>query len=294
MLNLLCFGFGYTAEQYVTSHGARFAQIIGTVRTGERADELTRRHAPRLIVLQFEDGTASKQLSTAVSEASFVLVAIPPSASGDPVLNACRTMLAQAQNLESIVYLSTIGVYGDHHGAWVNEDSACHPMTPRNRQRLEAELAWQAFSSDLGIPLAILRLSGIYGPQRNALVRLKQGITRNVIKHGQVFNRIHVFDIARAIDAAFLHHASGVFNVTDDEPSAAGGPIAFAAKLLGVTPPPEVPFEQAQETMSAMALTFYAESKRARNDRLKSVLGVELQYPTYREGLTALHKTLAN
>jgi nucleoside-diphosphate-sugar epimerase len=161
-------------------------------------------------------------------------------------------------------------------------------MSERSRERLAAERAWQALGARRGIKVAILRLAGIYGPGQNALIQLVRGTARRIAKPGQVFNRIHVADIAQSIDAAFARNAAGDFNVTDDEPTPTGDPIVFAAHLLGKEPPPEIPVDEAAKAMSPMALSFWGECKRVRNDRLKRQLGVSLQYPTYREGLRAL------
>jgi nucleoside-diphosphate-sugar epimerase len=162
------------------------------------------------------------------------------------------------------------------------------PSSTRGGDRLAAENEWRDLGARRGIPVAILRLAGIYGPGRSALTQLQRGIARRIVKPGQVFNRIHVGDIAQAIDAAFARNASGIFNVADDEPSPAGDPIAFAAQLMGIEAPPEIPFEQAEPTMSPMALSFWQECRRVKNDKLKRELGVRLLYPTYREGLRAL------
>jgi nucleoside-diphosphate-sugar epimerase len=151
-----------------------------------------------------------------------------------------------------------------------------------------AERAWQDLGDRRGIPVAILRLAGIYGPGQNALVQIASGRTRRIVKPGQIFNRIHVDDIAQAIDAAFARRASGLFNVADDEPTPPGEPIAFAAQLMGVAPPPEIAFDNAAASMSPMALSFWRECRRVHNDKLKRVLGVSLLYPTYRDGLRAL------
>lgn len=225
----------------------------------------------------------------ALAVSDYVLVSVPPEGSGDPVLTACGAALSHGPQLSAIVYLSTIGVYGNHDGAWVDEESECRPGSQRSLQRRVAEQAWQDFGARTGLPVAILRLAGIYGPGQNALVNLKSGTARRIRKPGQIFNRIHVTDIARAIDAAFDRRADGIFNVTDDEPSPPEDPIAFAAELLGVEAPPIIPFEDARDSMSSFALSFYADVKRAMNTKLKSTLGVTLEFPTYREGLTALH-----
>jgi nucleoside-diphosphate-sugar epimerase len=204
------------------------------------------------------------------------------------VLRACGDAFERASRLRAIVYLSTIGVYGDRRGDWVDEDSPALPDTPRSRARLAAEQAWQDLGRRRRIPVAVLRLAGIYGPDRSALTQVARGDARRIVKPGQIFNRIHVDDIAQAIDAAFARKASGVFNVADDEPSPPGDPLVFAAQLLGLRPPPEIAYEDAAATMSPLAKSFWQECRRVHNDKLKRALGVTLRYPTYREGLRAL------
>jgi nucleoside-diphosphate-sugar epimerase len=236
----------------------------------------------------FDGTSAAPEASAAVMDANALLISVPPLESGDPVLAQFAETVAGAPHLRTIVYLSTVGVYGDHAGAWVDEETAATPVSPRSRERLEAEQAWTALGRRAGKAVAILRLSGIYGPGQNALVQVRRGSAKRIDKPGQVFNRIHVSDIAQAIDAAFARQADGIFNVTDDEPTPQGVPIVMAATLLGTAPPPEMPFAEAASTMTPMALSFYGESKRVRNARLKRELGVALRYPTYREGLRAL------
>ena len=180
--------------------------------------------------------------------------------------------------MRSVVYLSTIGVYGNHDGAWVDEESECRPGAQRSLQRRAAEQSWQDFGTRAGVPVAILRLAGIYGPGQNALESLKNGTARRIVKLGQVFNRVHVADIASAIDAAFERRTDGIFNVADDEPSPPEDPIAFAAELLGVEAPPIIPFSEAATSMSPFALSFYADVKRAKNEKLKAAFGVTLQF----------------
>jgi len=240
-------------------------------------------------MLVFGDEAPSRALIAATGQAEAVLVSAAPDPQGDPVLGALHDTLIAAPALRSAVLLSTIGVYGDHGGAWVGETTVPAPTHDRARERVAAEQAWQALGRQRQIPVAILRLAGIYGPGQNALVNVRLGRARNVAKPGQVFNRIHVADIAQAIDAAFAHRADGAVNVTDDAPTPPGDPIVFAARLLGMPAPPEIPFAEAAATMTPMAASFYAENRRVRNERLKRGLGVTLRYPTFREGLTALH-----
>ena len=288
MSRLICFGLGYSAEHFIARFGDGFERIVGTVRGAERAAVLNARFAGRVKALAFDGTVATPEVSSAIGEADIALVSIPQTAKGDPVLATFGAELAHASRLRSVVYLSTIGVYGNHNGAWVDEETPAQPDSERVRERLAVEQAWQTFGRRSHKAIAILRLAGIYGPGRNALVQIARGEARRIVKPGQVFNRIHVGDIAQAIDAAFAREADGVFNVTDDEPTPPADPIVFAAQLLGRDPPPEIRFEDTAPTMSPMALSFWQDCRRVRNDKLKRELGVTLDYPTYREGLRSL------
>jgi len=288
MTNLICFGFGYSAEHFVAAYGGKFDRIVGTVRGAERAAILNAYDGGHLHALVFDGAQQTAELNLAIAEAHCVLVSAPPGENGDPVLAVFGDALAQAKQLRAIVYLSTIGVYGDRGGAWVDETTAPHPDSSRGSARLGAERAWQLVGEQCGASVAVLRLAGIYGPGQNALEQVARGKARRVVKPGQIFNRIHVGDIAQAIEAAFTRRASGIFNVADDEPTPPGDPIVYAARLLGVEPPPEIPFAQAAPAMSPMALSFWQECRRVKNAKLKRELGVALRYPTYREGLKAL------
>jgi hypothetical protein len=290
MPNLFCFGLGYSAEHHIVDWGAGFDRVAGTVRDPDKAAWLARAGigGKAIDLVVFKGTGAPDDLGPMLNEADCLLVSVPPEADGDPVLRWCADAVAAAGRLRSIVYLSTVGVYGDHAGVWVDETTPAVPVTARSRARRTAERDWAALAARSRKALAILRLAGIYGPGRNALVQVASGTARRIVKPGQVFNRIHVADIAQAIEAAFVGRHDGIVNVADDEPTPPGEPIAFAAHLLGLPPPPEIPFAEAAQTMSPMALSFYGENRRARNDRLKHELGVALKYPTYREGLKAL------
>jgi nucleoside-diphosphate-sugar epimerase len=288
MATLVCFGFGYCAEHFIAEFSGKFERVIGTVRRAERAGILNAYQTGVVRAVMFDGVRMTAELGSAIAAADYALVSVPPDASGDPVLAACRSALTGRRNLRSVVYLSTVGVYGDHGGGWVDEQTPPAPRSERSRWRVHAEQAWQQFGAQHGVPVAVLRLAGIYGPGQNALVALARGKARRIVKPGQIFNRIHVGDIAQAIEVAFARRASGVFNVADDEPSSHADPIVFAAKLIGRAPPPEIPFAQAAPSMSEMALSFWQECRRVRNAKLKRELGVTLRYPTYREGLQAL------
>ncbi len=228
----------------------------------------------------------SPEIADALSETTHLVISAAPGADGDPALNLLPERLGSAMpRLQWIAYLSTVGVYGDHGGAWVDETSECRPVSDRSVVRLAAEKAWMAAAAGADVPVAVLRLSGIYGPGRNALVNLAKGTARRIVKPGQVFNRIHVDDIAGALAHLARLDLGGVFNVTDDEPSPPQDVIEYAADLMGVTPPPEIPFDEAD--LSPMARSFYGELKRVSNARL-SATGYRFRYPDYRSALDAM------
>ena len=276
MKRLLVLGAGYSAAHAAARLVDRFDWIVGTTRSVDKIAFLRKLGLRALIF----DGKAGTELRAAIDAATHLLVSIAPDENGDPVLRACGDLLASAQNLEWICYLSTVGVYGDHDGAWVDEETPCRPVSRRSKQRLQAEAAWQEFAAKRGIPLAILRLSGIYGPGRNAFVNMEQGRARRLVKPGQVFNRIHRDDIASAIAAALEQRADGIFNITDNEPAPPQDVVTLAHALAGREPPPEIDFETAE--LSPMARSFYGENKRVSNAKSKSELGMEYAFPDYR------------
>ena len=276
-MNLFIIGVGYTAGRLIATHGSAFGQISGTVRSAEKRDRL-----PTIDIDLFDGGVASLATLAKVARADVVLISAPPGPAGDDVLDAFATTIANG-GARRVVYLSTIGVYGDHGGAWIDEDTAPQPELDRTATRLNVEQRWREL---LGDRLAVLRLAGIYGPGRNALIELRRGRARRIVKPGQVFNRIHADDIARAIMGAIAIDRGGIWNICDDEPAPPQEVIAYAADLMGMTPPPEQPFETAE--LSPMARSFYASNRRVRNARMKDELGVALAYPTYRAGLDAL------
>jgi hypothetical protein len=279
MTTLLCLGLGYCAQHFVARHGARFSRILGTNRSGEPF--------PGTEVLRL-DGEASGELIAAARTADVILASAAPGEAGDPFLGPLGAAIGGGSAKGPLVYLSTIGVYGNTGGAWIDETAPPASNAPRGLQRVVAEQAWQALGRASGRPVTVLRLGGIYGPGRNALIDVADGSARCVERAGQVFNRIHVDDIAAAIGAAVAAGFDGVVNVVDDEPAPSCAPVRFAAGLLGRPAPEAVPFEEAATRMSPMALSFWADNRRVRNNRLHELLGGALRHPTYREGLAAL------
>lgn len=260
--------------------------VAGTARSAEKVASLARRG---IAAFRFADGEAAAGLAAALGQADAVLISTPPDEDGDPVLKA---RLMDGVRPDWLGYLSTTGVYGDRKGGWVDETSETTPSSARAARRLAVEIAWRCYAADAGLALHIFRLPGIYGPGRSPLDALRAGTARRFDKPGQVFSRIHVEDVARVLMASIAKPRPGaVYNVCDDEPAPQADVIAYGAKLLGIAPPPLEPFAEAAGTLSEMALSFYRDSKRVRNDRMKRELGIRLAYPSYREGLKSLNET---
>lgn len=283
-MKLVILGLGYSAGFFARAALAKGWEVTGTVRSAEKAGRLSREGIPTLV---FGGFAVSSFLAKAIAEADAVLVSVQPGEDGDPALERLGKELAAAPNLRWIGYLSTIGVYGDHGGAWIDEETPPRPASARSQLRLAIEDGWLALGRASGKPVQIFRLSGIYGPGRNAITKLRRGMATRLIKPGQVFNRIHVDDIAGVLMASLERPRNGaVYNVTDDEPAPPQDVTTLAAELSGLAPPPEVPFDPAQ--LSPMAASFYGENKRVSNALVKRELGYVFRYPSYREALRAL------
>lgn len=288
--NLLIFGMGYSARVFAKRMIDRGWRVSGTARSRSGRAKIADLDATALH-FDSDEAAISDALKSAIAAASHVLISAGPDATGDPVLKRARDALAVSDNIRWIGYLSTVGVYGDHDGAWVDETSECRPVSKRSLYRVKAEREWLEFAQETDKKIQLFRLGGIYGPGSNPLEKLRAGRSRRIDKPGQVFSRIHVEDIANTLEAAVTRKSDHVvFNVVDNEPAPPQDVIAYGAKLLGMEPPPLVAFDDAD--MTDMARSFYGENKRVSNARLREDLRVTLSYPTYREGLKALVGTV--
>ncbi len=275
---LLSIGHGFSARALAARLVPQGWRIVGTTRSPDKADAIADTGVEPVV-------WPGADLGALIAQFPNVLVSAGPDSAGDPVLNAVEDAVPRAApDLRWVGYLSTTGVYGDHDGDWVDEDTPLTPSTKRGRARVTAEARWQAIPD---LPLHIFRLAGIYGPGRGPFAKVRAGTARRIIKPGQVFSRIHVEDIAQALELSLQRPDPGaIYNLCDDDPAPPQDVIAHAAELLGLPVPPAIPFDQAD--MTPMARSFYAESKKVRNDRIKQALGWAPQFPTYRAGLAAL------
>ena len=275
---LLSFGHGFSADALARILLPQGWRIIGTTRSEDKAARLHQAGIePRIL--------PGADMRPALDAATHLLISAAPDENGDPVLARLQAEIAaRAGQFTWVGYLSTTGVYGDHAGDWVDETTALTPATKRGIARVQAEAAWAAIPD---LPLHIFRLAGIYGPGRGPFAKVRYGSARRIIKPGQVFSRTHVADIAQVLAASIARPNPGaIYNVCDDDPAPPEDVIGYAAELLGLPLPPAQDFATAE--MTPMARSFYAESKKVRNDRIKDELGVRLIYPDYRRGLQAL------
>ena len=277
---LFCFGLGYTARVLANELRADGWAIAGTTRTEAKREALL---AAGIEAHLFDRDRPLDDAPGILARATHVVTSIPPDDAGDPVLDHHQGDLCRAPGLAWVGYLGTTGVYGDRDGAWVDESDPPAPTMVRTRRRVVAEGRWLAS----GLPVHIFRLAGIYGPGRSALDSVRNGTARRIVKPGQVFGRVHIDDIVQVLRASIARpNPWATYNVADDEPAPPQDVVTYAAELLGVPPPPEVPYESAE--LSPMARTFYADNRRVANERIKQELGVELRFPSYRDGLRAL------
>jgi nucleoside-diphosphate-sugar epimerase len=280
--HLFVFGLGYTALALTRALQAEGWRIAGTTRSPEKRARLA---AEGVEAHLFERGKPLAEPAAALAGTSHLLTSIAPDEAGDPVLDRHLADLEGCASLVWAGYLSTTGVYGDRAGAWVDEATPVAPSMARTRRRVGAEGRWLAS----GLPVQIFRLAGIYGPGqgRNALEAVRAGTARRIVKPGQLFGRVHVDDIVQVLRASIARPNPGaIYNVADDEPAPPQDVVLHACELLGVEPPPEFPFTEAE--LSPMARSFYADNRRICNDRIKQELGVVLRHPSYREGLRAI------
>lgn len=284
MSKLFSFGLGYSAAALSKRLKRQGWEIAGTVRDAAKAARLS---AEGFAVIPFAGPEDAAAAADQLAGTTHLLLSIPPGPEGDLALLAFEPQIAELKSLSWIGYLSTVGVYGDQEGAWVDETTTPKPSSARAAARVKAEADWLDFGARAGVATQIFRLAGIYGPGRSLLEKLKAGTAHRIVKPGQVFSRIHVEDIASVLAASIAQPRAGaIYNVADDEPAPPQDVVTYGADLLGIAPPPEVPFEEAD--LSPMARSFYGDRRRIANGLIKSELGVALRYPTYREGLRAL------
>lgn len=283
MNHLFCFGYGYSAHYLGEALKKNNEQwrLSGTTRDKNRARALKQKSVN---VHEFKRQTPLLDATSTLKSVTHLLISTPPDDDGDPAYLSHAIDIAKMPALKWVGYLSTTGIYGDRGGRWVNEKSGVTPTSRRGSRRAKAEEQWLSLHKTANLPVHIFRLAGIYGPNRSALDSVQAGIARRIYKPDHSFGRIHVEDIARILIQSFHSPAPGnIYNVCDDLPAPSHLVIEHACTLLNITPPPLIPFEDAN--LAPMTRSFYSENRRVRNDKIKCDLGVELKYKDYKLGL---------
>lgn len=272
---LLIFGYGYTASFLAQSLNPDRWSITATSRS-KTDDKYCR-------IISYD----KLQIEQALKTSTHILLSIPPNTEGDIVYQEFKTLIPNNKNIKWIGYLSSTGVYGNHDGAWVDEETNTNPSNQRCRNRVLAENQWLDLGKQNNICVNILRLPSIYGPIRNALSQVKSGKARSIFKKDLVFCRMHVSDIVQVIETAMNKALQNqIFSLADDYPCSPIEINNYAANLLQLPNPEVINFEDAY--LPEMIKEFYNDSKRVSNTRIKERLGIKLQYPTYKEGLNKI------
>lgn len=282
--HLFCFGYGYSCEHlgHVLERSGQW-KISGTTRDSDKKCNL-REHGIHAHIFDYDMPLADPLYM--LRNVTHLVISTPPDDEGDPVFNTHGHEIAQLENLQWIGYLSTTGAYGDQNGGWVDETTPTRPTTKRGSRRLKAEEQWLSLHEHYGLPVHIFRLAGIYGPGRSALDSVRSGIARRINKPGHAFSRIHVEDIVQVLIASMTHPKGGeIYNVCDDHPAPSHEVISYACEMLGIEPPPLLPYDKVD--MAPITQSFYADNKRVHNDKIKNDLGVDLLFSDYKKGLQA-------
>lgn len=284
-MNLLCFGAGYSAKRISKNLLKKGWQVSGTCRTYESAKFLS---AIGVEPLVFYRNEFTPELKSKIAQATHIIISIPPDSLGDPVLNVFKNeLLCKTNPIQWIGYFSSTGVYGDHHGEWVDEQSKTKTVNEQGLQRLNAEREWLMLYKYFSLPIHIFRIAGIYGPQRNPLDQARIGKAQRIFKEDFVFSRIHVDDIANAIECSIAKPNPGsIYNLADDEPAPYHEVVEYAYRLLNMKMPPLKPIEAAD--ISSIQRLFFSESRKISNLKISKELKVIMKYPNFRKGLLSL------
>jgi hypothetical protein len=280
---LFCFGYGYTCDYLAHDLMQKGWTVGGTTRDSDKRAFL-RSRGVKAHLFDYEHPLGDPYFI--LEGTTHLLISTPPDDNGDPTFEMHAEDILRIPTLEWVGYLSTTGVYGDRDGGTVDEYSEIRPNNKRGSRRVRAEQEWLSLFFQSGLPVHIFRLAGIYGPGRSALDSVRAGVARRINKPGQVFNRIHVEDIVQVLEASMVQPNPGAaYNLADDDPVASWEVITYACEILGITPPPLLPYDEAD--MAPIARSFYKDNKRVLNNRIKQELGVQLKYPDYKAGIDA-------
>ena len=280
--SLFCFGYGYSCDWLGHQLNALGNwSLAGTTRDNDKRRHM-KEHGIRSFLFDYNQPLEDPQLF--LRGTTHLLISTPPDDEGDPTFRMHAEDILRLESLQWVGYLSSTAAYGDREGGWVDENSELMPNSKRGSRRMRSEQQWMSLHRDYDLPVHVFRLAGIYGPGRSALDSVRAGVARRINKPGHAFSRIHVEDIVQTLMASMNKPQPGnVYNIADDRAAPSYEVIEYACEMLGLTPPPLIPYDDAD--LAPITRSFYADNKRIKNDKIKTELGVVLKYPTYQEGL---------
>jgi nucleoside-diphosphate-sugar epimerase len=277
--HLFCFGWGYTAQALIKEIHASSSDswlFSGTKRV------LTTPQSEITKLIEFDKLTLIPQNVT------HILISIPPNLDGDIVFDRFANHFLKLPKLKWVGYFSSSGVYGDHQGGWVDESTPTSPSNLRAASRLKAEIQWLSLFNKYKIPIHIFRLTAIYGYTRSEIEKILTGKFQIITKPNHYFSRIHVNDIVQILIQSFVTPTPGeIYNLSDDYPCPQAKVTEYACNLLKIPSPSPVSFQDAE--LSEMAKSFYLESRKVNNEKVKKILKVKLKFPTYKAGLEEIY-----
>ena len=280
-INIFCFGFGQVAKNFIKKIKSENIKINLNV-TSRNESQKKVFNEINYNSYQFSENNFDYSLIKKLKMSEHILISISPINGDDIVIKNFQKILIESKP-KWITYLSATSVYGDHDGAWVNEESKTNPTSPMGIDRLKADNAWISLSNKKNLPLQIFRLSGIYSNKKNILTRLKSGKQKIIIKKNHFFSRIHVEDIANILFKSLLKFKSNeIYNISDDKPASSEEVASHGSMLLNISSPEKI---EASSVDSQALKNFYKDSKKVSNKKMKSFFNYELKYPTYIEGL---------
>ena len=287
-INVFCFGFGQVAKNFIGKiKSENFKINLSTTSTSETCQKSINSVDYKSYFFNHE--SYDDNLIKKLKEADHILISIPPIKGVDLVLKNFSKIIEECKP-KWITYLSATSVYGDHKGEWVSEESITKPTSLNGVARLEAEKSWLSLKIYKNMPIQIFRLSGIYSNESNILVRLKSGKVNLINKPKFFFSRIHVEDIGNTLFKSLSNFKSGeIYNISDDKPSTSEELTMYAAKLLNMDKPKIIEVEDIE---SEMLKSFYKNSKKVSNKKMKSSFKYDLKFPTYVEGLNNIRDNL--
>ena len=282
-INLFCFGFGQVAKNFINNLIKNKIKINLITTSRQKTGEYNYLNL-NYINFNFHEKSFDQNLIKEIGKFSHILISTPPINSKDLFLELLNSNYNLLNKSKWITYLSSTSVYGDHKGAWVDEDSKLFPNSKKGRIRLKIENRWKILSKDY--PIQIFRLAGIYSKEKNLITKIKKNNLRIIKKKDHKFSRVHLEDISGFLLNSLENFKSGeIYNIADDKPISNEEVLNEILDKYALKPPVIIDYENLEDSTLK---EFYLVSKKVKNNKAKDFFNYKLIYPTIREGLNLL------